>query len=148
MKIYTVHEMGDGLGQADKHGGTMERADELLFIRDGFAILAVISPVVWFIWHKLWIPLVVYIVVLLVLMGAGQLAGFGETQMGILSTLVNLAVGLEANNIRRWIVERRGMRTIGVVSGENLEECEYRFFSSWLDQPVVEKSLVARLETA
>ena len=142
VKIYTVHESESVRGTVE------ERVDELLFIKDGFAILAVLSPFLWFIWHKLWIALIGYISILAVLMGVGELAGFGEAQMGFLSTMLNVAVGLEANNIRRWFVERSGMAQIGVVSGHDLEECEYRFFSSWVEMPGHEKSLVARLETA
>ena len=141
MKIFTVHE-ASGAGAA-----ALARADGLVFVRDGFSIFAVISPVLWFIWHKLWIALLVYITGVGVLMGFAELAGLGETQFGILSALINLGIGLEANNIRRWFLEREGAAMIGVVSGHDLEECEYRFFSSW-DENFETKGLVERLETA
>jgi len=141
VKIFTVHDVSGA------EAGALDRVDELEFIRDGFAVFAVISPVLWFIWHKLWIPLFAYIVVVGLLMGIGEVAGLGEDGLGLLSLLVNLGVGLEANNIRRWFLERSGAKMIGVVSGHDLEECEYRFFSSW-GESVEKKGLVARLETA
>ena len=141
MKIFTVYDV------SGTEARPLDRADELEFIRDGFAVFAVISPVLWFIWHKLWIPLFVYIVVISLLMGIGEVAGIGEDGLGLLSLLVNLAVGLEANNIRRWFLERSGANMLGVVSGHDLEECEYRFFSSWREN-IEKKGLVARLETA
>lgn len=142
MQIYTVHDLGDTSGSAQ------ERADRLLFVRDGFAVFAVISPVLWFIWHKLWIPLVAYVVVVFLMMGIGEAFGLGETALGVLSLLVNIGIGLEANNIRRFFLARDGAREIGVVSGDNLEECEYRFFATWSDETDEPKGLVERLQTA
>ena len=142
MKIYTVYEKGSV-------GDSLEaRADELVFVQDGLAIFAIISPFLWFIWYRLWIPLVLYLIVLGVFMGVGGLVGFSEAHVGILSTFLNIAIGLEAHNIRRFYLERGGARMIGVVSGHDIEECEYRFFASWVDEAEIEKSLIARLETA
>jgi len=142
VKIYTVHEL------ASAEITVEERAESLVFIKEGIAIFAVISPVLWFIWHRLWQALLGYVIILMVLMGGSALAGFNEAQVGIASTMFNLGIGLEANNIRGWFLERGGARMIGVVSGHDLAECEYRFFASWFSNPETEKSLVARLETA
>jgi hypothetical protein len=44
--------------------------------------------------------------------------------------LVHLLFALEANNLRRWTLERRGFRLVAVAEGRNIEEAEIRYFSS------------------
>jgi hypothetical protein len=39
---------------------------------------------------------------------------------------------LEANNLRRWTLERNGWRLVGIVEGRNLLEAERRYFSALL----------------
>lgn len=136
VQIYTVydiagHEMPDdnGTGAGSDLG---LRAERFVFIRDGISILALISPIIWALWHRLWLVLVIYFGALMAIVVVGMALGLGESQLGLLSTFFNIGIALEANNIRRWMLERKGARMIGVVSGGNLEECEYRFFTSWL----------------
>lgn len=146
MKVYTVYETGAQDGDAET------RAERMVFIKDGFAVFAVISPFLWFLWHRLWLPLAGYVILVMLVINIVALFNVHEVALGLISSFLNLGVGLEANNIRRWMLERSGAQFVGVVSGGNLEECEYRFFSSWLpdvtEMAEPEKSLVARLETA
>jgi hypothetical protein len=51
---------------------------------------------------------------------------------GFISFLVSLLVGLEAGTLRRFTLNRRGWNTIGVVSGNDLEDAERRFFDAWV----------------
>ena len=51
---------------------------------------------------------------------------------------LNLLIGLEADTLRRWALERRGWRTLGSVTGKTAAECERRFFETWLPtQPII-----------
>jgi hypothetical protein len=43
--------------------------------------------------------------------------------------LLQVLFALEANNLRRWTLERRGHRFAGVAEGRNLEDAEIRHFS-------------------
>ena len=50
---------------------------------------------------------------------------------------ISLLVGLEASTLRRFTLSRRGWRNVGVISGDDLEDAERRFFDAWLrDTPV------------
>jgi hypothetical protein len=46
--------------------------------------------------------------------------------------LLSLLVGFEAASLRRWTLNRRGWRQVGVVVGDDLESAERRFFSWWV----------------
>ncbi len=101
-------------------------------IKDGISFLALVTPMIWCLWHRAWWALLGYFAVLFAITGIGMLAGFGDIKLGLLTTLLNVGFALEANNIRRWMLENAGAVMVGVTSGGNLEECEYRFFTSWL----------------
>src|SRR3546814_4716129 len=49
----------------------------------------------------------------------------------ILSLAMQLFLGVSANDIRRWTLERQGYRDIGVAAGRTLEEAERDFFRRW-----------------
>jgi len=127
MAIYTVHEPPARM-KASRRG-----ADRFRFVRDGFYFWAFVVPVLWLLWHRLWLVLIGYLIL------AGGLA-FGLTALGvsggpfILATLLlNLLVGLEASSLWRWTLRRNKWRDLGVVAGDTREAVEHRFFSTWSD---------------
>ncbi len=132
MTTYTVHESPDPA--ADR----IDRAESLVFIKDGFSWLAALFAPLWLIVHRLWWPLLGYVLI----SGAFQLmthvAGFDQRWMGLAGLALNLLVGFEADTLRRWGLERRGWHTVGTVTGRNASECERRFFDGWLPaQPIL-----------
>jgi hypothetical protein len=48
--------------------------------------------------------------------------------------LISLLVGLEAGTLRRFKLARRNWRNVGVVTGDDLEDAERRFFDAWIRQ--------------
>ena len=50
----------------------------------------------------------------------------------VIGLLIALLVGLEAGTLRRFTLTRRGWKNVGVVSGDDLEDAERRFFDAWL----------------
>ena len=132
MQTYTVHEPPGG--PADR----IERAEKLVFVKDGFSFAAMLLTPFWMLAHRLWLALLIYLVAL----GGFELAtwAFGITQQsaGWIMLALNLLVGFEGDAIRRWSLRRRGYTMIGSVTGRSWDECERRFFEAWLaDQPYV-----------
>jgi len=122
MKTFTVH-MPPPTGSAEKD------ALETLFVREGFAIWAFLIPLLWLIVHRMWLVFLGYIVLTGLLEGAAQL--IGDIAPGIFAFLITILFGLEANNLRRWTLDRRGYRFAGIAAGRTLEDAEQRFFDSW-----------------
>lgn len=105
-------------------------AERVLFVREGFSWAALLVPALWLVWHRLWLVGLGWAAVVVALqLGAGRLGGPMPLIAGIGFGLV---FAFEANALRRWTLERRGYRFSGVVAGANRDECERRFFATWL----------------
>lgn len=132
MLTFTVHEPPNP--PADR----VDRAESLVFVKDGFGWMAAIFAPIWMIVHRLWWPLLGFVV----LSGAFELikrvAGVDQRWVGLAVLGLNLMIGFEADMLRRWALERRGWHTLGSVTGKTAAECERRFFESWLpSQPIL-----------
>lgn len=122
MAIYTV------LAPPPRDGDPAKEALNTAFVKDGFSWPALLFAAPWMIYRRMWLTLVVYVAVMTALAYAMQRAGgdFGASVV----LLVHLLFALEANNLRRWTLERRGFRLVAVAEGRNIEEAEIRYFSS------------------
>jgi len=132
MRTYTIHERPDPA--ADR----VDRAEALVFVKDGFSWLAALFTPLWLIAHRLWWPLLGYVAI----SGAFQLVQltvtFDQRWLGLAAFALNVLIGFEADTLRRWGLERRGWHTVGTVSGKTADECERRFFDGWLpNQPII-----------
>jgi hypothetical protein len=116
MASYVVMEP-EGLVGAD--------TDDVVFVRDGFALIAFFVPVVWLVWHRLWIEAALAIAITLGLTALGNVTGLGFAAP-LLSTLVSLYVGLEGAALRIAALRRRGWHEISVVEADSYDEAETR----------------------
>ncbi len=132
MLTFTVHEPPHP--PADR----VDRAESLVFVKDGFAWLAALFSPIWLLVHRLWWPLLGYIVFsgLLELL---RWSGYVDSDWITLAMIgAHLLIGFEADTLRRWSLDRNGWHTLGSVSGRNLAECERRFYEGWLPgQPLI-----------
>ena len=117
MRYYSVHAPED------------ERDDpeRFLFVKDGFSWPAFFVPILWLLWHRLWLALVWYVVFILVVAWAGRL--LNEDIAFITAVLGSILFALEANNIRRLALAGRGFTEVGSSFGKNADEAEVRFFA-------------------
>jgi hypothetical protein len=112
----------------------IERADRLAFVREGFSWVALLMPLLWLVYHRMWIE---FVVLLLVYIGL-QLAFGSDAQGQGLTAWAGLAISVlfafEANDLRTASLERRGYRFAGVASGRDRIDAERSFFTEWLPQ--------------
>jgi hypothetical protein len=135
MLTFTVHEPPDP--PADR----IERADRLLFVKDGFSWMAALFAPLWILMHRLWWALLGYVLAVAALHSLQFLGGFSESTTGLMTFALNLLVGFEADTLRRWALDRKGWHMLGSVSGRTVDECERRFFDGWLpSQPILRRS--------
>jgi hypothetical protein len=117
MRYYTVHSPD----------GDYETPEDYLFVKDGFSWPALFVPLIWIIWHRLWLVLVWYVVFILVVIWAGRLLNDDiATAVAILGSLL---FAFEANNMRRHALEDRGWQEVGSSFGKDITEAEARFFA-------------------
>jgi hypothetical protein len=131
MAIYTVHE------PPLRTGAATPDPERYVFVRDGFSFPAFVFGPLWMLLHRMWLVLLFYIVVSMVLGMAVTVAGASVFVIGCVGFLIALLIGLEAGSLRRFTLRRRGWKYAGVVSGEDREAAERRFFDTWLrrDRP-------------
>jgi hypothetical protein len=117
MAIYSVHSKGDP-----------ER--DAIFVRDGFSWAAFIFTVLWALWNRMWIVAVVLFAAMIGISAIGTWFGLHETAVSIINMAVGLLFGMEAQDLRRWSLARRGYHETGITAGDGLEDAELRFFLS------------------
>jgi hypothetical protein len=126
VAVYTVHE------PPRPPVNRIDRADALVFVKDGFSWGAAFLPPVWLAFRGEWLGLAAYMAAALCL-GLGLAAlGANDAWVGLAILLLNITVGFEADEFERWSLARKEWREIGTVSGRDRDECERRFFDEWL----------------
>jgi hypothetical protein len=132
VRLFTVHEPPDP--PADR----IDRAERLVFLKDGFSWAAFLLGPFWLAVSGEWMGLALYCAFAYATAGALTLAGAGPEWISLSVLAINLLLGFEASSIRRWSLARAGWQEIGSVSGHSAAECERRFFESWLpSQPIL-----------
>lgn len=128
MSVYTVHQ------PPLEAGAAATEPYRFVFIRDGFSWWAFLLTPLWMLRHCLWLVLVVYLVVSASLEAGLRALGAPMVSLFAVGLLISLLVGLEAGTLRRFRLARRHWRNIGVVTGDDLEDAERRFFDAWVRQ--------------
>jgi len=128
VQTYTVHEPRRVTDDAG------ERATRLVFVKEGFSILALLAPIIWLLLNRLWRELLVYVLLIAAVIGLLSWAGGNETAIGWATFLVNLLFAFEARDLHRGALARKGYTLTGIVSGRNLEDSERSFLREWLPE--------------
>jgi hypothetical protein len=140
MPVYTVH------GPIPKDAD-IAAADRFAFVRDGFHFWAALLGPFWLAWHRLWLALIGWIVLIAATDVAMVRLGVGGTALFFVNVLLALLMGLEAASLERWTLSRRNWRQLDIVVAKNSEAAERRFFDRWTakgrgfgnDQPAVDR---------
>ena len=126
MSVYTVHE------PAPKRAETEPNPERFVFVRDGFAFWAFLLPPLWILRHRLWLVFVLYVIALIAVQVGLSFAGASEGVRWGVGLLMSVLIGFEAATLRRWTLNRRGWRNVGVVVADDVETAERRFFDAWV----------------
>lgn len=99
--------------------------DEFRLVPDTKATLALLFPPFWLAWHRLWLPLLAYFVVMVAIL----LLAISSPSVAVsyLSILPGFYLLLEGHELVRNKLENTGWRYAGIVDAENREEAEIRF---------------------
>jgi len=128
MSVYTVHE------PPPRRGAAAPEAERFTFVRDGLSLWAFLFAPLWMLRHGMWLVLFGYVVISAGLQIGVRVSGGSVLAAALIGLLLGLLVGLEAGTLRRFTLGRRGWTNIGVVSGDDVEDAERRFFDVWVRQ--------------
>ena len=124
MPVYTVHA-------PTGNNADIRATDRFAFVRDGFHVWAAIFGVVWLAWHRLWLALIGWIVLMAAIDVAMVVLGVNGTEIFLVDALLALLLGFEAASLERWTLSRRKWRQLDIVVADDEEAAERRFFDRW-----------------
>lgn len=105
------------------------KGEHARYVPDRFVLIAFLFPVIWFVFHRLWIEALVALAATLALMALGTIAGL-QNSTPFLSFLVSIYVALEGASLRVAALERRGYRLADVIEAGSRAEAELRYLRS------------------
>lgn len=126
MITCTVHE------REEIEGNVEARAGKIVFVREGIAWWALFFPLIWLLYHRLWLVLVLYLAAVFAIGVAAELINIPEIVGGLVTMALSFLLALEGHDLRRWTLKRKGYALIDVTNGRDMAECEQRFFEDWL----------------
>ncbi len=125
MVVFTVYE------PPNVARDPIDRATQLVFVKDGFTWLAAIVPALWFLVKGLWLELALFLAGAALLTWGIEAAGATSELSGVVLLIIQIVIGFEAALIHSTALERRGWRYVGTVTGRNQDQAERRFFETW-----------------
>jgi hypothetical protein len=124
MPVYTVHA-------PVTNGVDLRASDRFAFVRDGFHFWAGLLGPLWLAWHRLWLALLGWIVVIAAIdVGVARL-GADPGTIFLANVLIAVLMGFEAASLQRWTLSRRNWRQLDIVVADDEETAERRFFDRW-----------------
>ncbi len=118
MRIYSVMLSATAAAKADND--PTRKAQAIRLVKEGFSWPAFFLGPLWLLWHRLWRPLVIVMIVLLAMSAAPPLV------QSLASLAISLILGFEGNGLLRTGLERRGWREIAVIVAASRDEAELR----------------------
>lgn len=123
---FTVHE------RPDPARDRLDRAEGLVFVKDGFSWGAFLLGPLWLIGNGLWLALIGYLVLVGAVTAGLDAIEVSDTWISLAILAIHVALGYEADTLQRTALARRGWQSIGSVTGRSRSDCERRFFDGWL----------------
>lgn len=126
MRFYSVF--------ADQTAGGLSALEQAVFVRHGFSWPAFFVFPLWSLYHRLWRPFVLWLILSAAVTGLTSLLSANESWGVVASLAIGLIFAFESGALRRRQMQRQQLSEIGQVSGRSLNECEIIFFTRYLDQ--------------
>ncbi len=126
VAVYSVYEPPNP--PADR----VERAEQMMFIREGFSWGAALATPFWMAANRMWAALAIYLVALTAIITGLSAAGAGTDWICLAVLALQAVMGFEGAALERMALEYEGWTDAGTVSGRTVLDCERRFFDIWL----------------
>ncbi|OEJ64405.1 DUF2628 domain-containing protein [Magnetovibrio blakemorei] len=118
MTVYSIHVRDTGL------------KPDLALVKDGFSWPAAIFGFFWALVLGAWdVALVLLAVQIVAGLALPMLIG-DATALSVVQLGVSVLIGLIANELRRWSLDRRGMHEEAIVTAHDKEEAERRYLDA------------------
>ncbi len=126
MTLYSVYEPPSDVRDPE------ERAEGLVFVKDGFSWPALLVPGFWLLYQRMWLELIAFVALFALLGWVFGSSDLGQTLFGWLGAALVVLFAFEANDLRSAALERQGYRETGTAIGSSVDAAELAFLQSWL----------------
>lgn len=116
-KIYTVHT----------NSWSAAPDGDAVLIKEGFSWPAFLFGPIWALWHGMWRTAIALLLLSAAVSGAAFFAGLTEAGDFALSMGLQVAMGLWANDWRRYVLARRDVFERGAIAARRLRDAERRY---------------------
>ena len=103
---------------------------DAVLLPEGFNWAAFAFGPLWALWHGIWRTAIALILIPVGVFGVILAVGMTDTVNMTFSIAIQAAMGLWANDWRRYALARRDFIECAVVSGRNLADAEAHYFAS------------------
>ncbi len=118
-KIYTVHT----------NSWSASADGDAVLIKEGFCWPAFLFGPLWALWHGMWRTAIVLVILSGAVSGIALVAGFAEAGDLALSAGLQVAMGLWANDWRRYVLARRDILERGAIAARRMRDAERRYLA-------------------
>ncbi len=117
---------------------------DIVLIKDGLSWTALLFPVIWLAWHRIWRGLAAYLAAAVAIGVIIGVADAGEVIEGLAAIGFAVLVGLEAQDWRRAALLRQGYREVGAVRAADEDSAVARFLGGYrLGRPTLDDGMPA-----
>ena len=134
MRLFTVH--------LPALTGPQKALEGAVFVRDGFHFWAFLLGVFWCLWRGLWVAAIAVLLAAAALYGIGRALHVAPGTQLLMQLVLALLVGLEAGNLQRFGLRRRGYMDGGSVAAHDRNEAEDIYFHRAAANPPEEMTAV------
>ncbi len=126
MNVYSIHVRGNSRDDDNKKN----QVAKLVLVKDGYSLAATIFGPLWALVLGLWETAII-IFVFYTLMGFLISELIDGTNAAMAAQVgVAILIGIVANELRRWNLDRRGFEERDTVLGSDAADAERRFFEA------------------
>lgn len=116
--------------------GDQKALESVVVLKDAFAWLAFLAPVLWFLYFRNWLAAFGATIVLVGVLVLARILAMAPDDLLLVLLALRLFVGLEANAIRGWTLRRRGLRLVDAIVAGTQDEAECILIRRWLANEV------------
>lgn len=97
-------------------------------VKDGFTWWALIVPVLWSLWNRLWLVTLAFVLAVAALSALCWAVGADETTTTLVQLALVIGFALEAPALHGWTLRRRGFAEVDAIVAPDRESAETRLF--------------------
>ncbi|MEQ9518956.1 MAG: DUF2628 domain-containing protein [Parvibaculum sp.] len=125
-----------------------DAVDQIRFVKEGMAVWALVAPLLWFLYHRLWWEAAILFGISIIMALAADQWGIPEITLLVANSLLQVLIACEANDLRAYALRRKGFRQIAVTHGVDEAEAEIRFFANWVEKSASTAAMSASVSSS